>query len=103
MSSEIPNNNLEATRSIAASKPEWYKDPSLGPVLTPLRSILQAPTRFAECVDLDGTAYLALCSLSTDAEGTHSVVLLLHTMNGSCGALPFCAYYFLPLERVAGK
>jgi hypothetical protein len=99
----IPNNNLETTRDSAASSPDWYEDPSFGPILRPLRAILQAQSRFAECVDLDGTAYLAMCSLSTDPEAIRSVVLLLNTMNGSCGRLPFCAYYFLPLERVSGR
>ena len=99
----IPNNNWETTRDAAASKPAWYEHASFGPILAPLRSLLQSPARFAKCVDLDGTAYLALCSLSTDPEGTRSVVLLLSTMNGSCGSIPFCAYYFLPLERVSGR
>jgi hypothetical protein len=101
--SSIPNNNLEATRTSAASSPAWYDDPGYGPILKPLRTILQSRARFVECVDLNGTAYLAMCSLSTDPEAKRSVMLLLKTMNGSCGSLPFCAYYFVLLERVAGR
>lgn len=96
----IPNNNLETTRERVTATPDWYKDPSYGPILTPIRSFLQSQERFSECVDLDGTAYFAMCSLSTDREGRKSVVFLMSTMNGSCGRLPYCAYYFLPLERV---
>lgn len=101
LSPEIPNNNWDSTRQVAASKPELYADPSFGPLLTPLGTALRSGARFAECADLDGTGYLVLCSLSTDREAAKGVMLLLSTMNGSCGELPFCAYYFVPLDRVS--
>ena len=100
---EIPNNNLDGTRKAAADNPDWYKHPSFGPVLAPLRAALQSGARFSECADLDGTGYLALCSLSSDRAATEGAMLLISTMNGSCGSLPFCAYYFVPLDRVAGR
>lgn len=100
---EIPNSNLDGTRKAAADKPDWYTHPSFGPVLTPLRAALQSGAQFAECADVDGTAYLALCSLTSDRAATKGVMLLISTMNASCGSLPFCAYYFVPLNRVAGR
>lgn len=99
----IPNNNLAVTRKAATHKPDWYKDPSFGPMLTPLRPVLDANATFTECVDLDGTGYLAMCSLSPDPRGEKSVMLLMTTMNGACGTLPFCAYYFVPLARVPAR
>lgn len=99
----VPNNNWETTRNAVASKPEWYSDRSFGPLLSPLRSALQSEARFAGCVDLDGTSYVALCSLSTDPDAAQTVMLLVNTMNATCGKLPFCAYYFIPLERTSEK
>jgi hypothetical protein len=97
---EIPNNNWDITRKAVASKPEWYAHSSFGPLLKPLRAALESDMRFAECADVDGTGSLALCSLSTDREAAEGVMLLINTMNPSCGAMPFCAYYFVPLQRV---
>lgn len=96
----IPNNNWDTTRAAVAKKPDWYKHPSFGPLLRPLRSVLQSEARFSSCVDLDDTGALVLCSLSTDPDAIRGAMLLLTTMNGSCGSQPFCAYYFVPLKRI---
>jgi hypothetical protein len=99
----IPNNNLQLTRQAVSNRPALYEDRNFGSLLTPLRSVLESQAKFAECVDLDGTGSLALCSLSTDPKAVKSIMLLSITMNGTCGNLPFCAYYFIPLERVPTK
>jgi hypothetical protein len=99
----IPNNNFATTRRAVAENPRLYEDQSFGPMLTPLRSMLDTGAKFAHCVDLDGTAYLALCSLSSDPRGEKSIVLLMSTMNGACGTMPFCAYYFMPLSRTKAR
>jgi hypothetical protein len=100
---EIPDNNWEITRKAAASRPEWYDDPSFGPLLKPLRRALESGARFAQCADVDGTGYLALCSLSGDPDAAKGAMLLVSTMNPGCGGVPLCAYYFIPLERVPGQ
>jgi hypothetical protein len=100
---DIPNNNLEITRRAVSDRPALYQDSNFGPLLTPLRSVLESQAKFAECVDLDDTEAFLLCSLSTDPKAIKSVMLLAITMNGACGNLPFCAYYFVPLERIRTK
>ena len=98
----LPNNNLEFTRRALLNNPAHAQDPRYRLLLDQLRPILAVESSFADCVDISQEApgYAALCSLASDPRANSQLVLLLSTLNPSCGKQLFCAYYFIPLQRV---
>ena len=104
MSAEIPNNNFDIARRAVAGDPDLYQSPRFGPYLVPTRDALASGSRLSDCVDIarESPGSLALCVLNSDRAASNALVLLFPTMNGSCGTLPFCAYYFVPMRRLAG-
>jgi hypothetical protein len=95
----IPNNNLERTRSVVAADLALYDHRDHGPLLRALRPVLEGRQHFSDCIDLSQSQdrSLAMCALGSGAAAVP--LLLVTTMNPSCGRLPFCAYYFFPMER----
>lgn len=102
MATLVPNNNLDFTRRALLNNPAHAQDPRYRLLLSKLRPILATESGFANCVDIsqDAPGYAVLCALVSDADAKGQLLLLLSTMNPSCGKQLFCAYYFIPLQRV---
>lgn len=101
MSSQIPNSELQGAKAAVKDEPGLLTHPRFGQMLTRLQPLTNGNNKFAACVDLtaDATESMGVCSLAADAAARQSLVMVLATMNGSCGNLPFCAYYLVPLSR----
>lgn len=97
---EIPNNNLEHTRKAISADPSLYSDGQNGQLLRAIRPLLGSEATFEQCIDVGVDRYSQiLCSISDDKAATKQVILLLATMNGTCSGQPFCAYFFMLLNR----
>lgn len=101
MSAQIPNSDLQGARAAVKEQPDLLRDPRFGQLLTRLQPLLKSNDKLSACVDLsaDASQTMGVCSVSSDTAARQSLVMVLATMNGSCGDLPFCAYYLVPLER----
>lgn len=101
MSAQVPNRELQGVKAAVKDEPGLLTHPRFGQMLTRLQPLTKGNNKFASCVDLtaDATASMGVCSLAADAAARQSLVMVLATMNGSCGNLPFCAYYLVPLSR----
>ena len=100
----IPNNNLEHTRDAVRADAALYGEARDGPLLQALRPVLESKARYRHCVGLperDGL-WGQLCQLDTQALALPAAVLLLPTMNPTCGGA-FCAYYAIPLQRQSDR
>lgn len=103
MSAQIPNSELQGVKAALKDEPSLLAHARFGQMLTRLQPLIQGNDKLTACVDLssDATESMGICSLSSDATAKQSLVMVLATMNGSCGNLPFCAYYLVPLTRQA--
>lgn len=101
MSAQLPNGELQGVRAAVKDEPGLLAHPRFGQMLTRLQPLIKGADKLTACVDLtvDATESMGVCSLSSDAAAKQSLVMVLATMNGSCGNLPFCAYYLIPLTR----
>lgn len=101
MSAQIPNGELQGVKAAVKDEPRLLTHPQFGQLLTRLQPLIKSGDKLTACVDLtaDATESMGVCSLSSDAAGKQSLVMVLATMNASCGNLPFCAYYLVPLTR----
>jgi hypothetical protein len=101
MSVQLPNGELQGVRAAVKNEPGLLAHPRFGQMLTRLQPLIKGNDKLTACVDLtaDATESMGVCSLSTDVAAKRSLVMVLATMNGSCGNLPFCAYYLIPLTR----
>lgn len=101
MSAQIPNSDLQGARTAVRERPDLFRDPRFGQMLTRLQPLLKSNDKLSACVDLsaDASQTMGVCSVSSDTDARQSLVMALVTMNGSCGDLPFCAYYLVPLQR----
>lgn len=99
----IANNNLEHTRDAVRADAGLYGGRE-GPLLEPLRALLEGPTKYRRCVGIDEPSgeWGQLCQLDSPGPSLPEVVLLLPTMNATCGSQPFCAYFVVPLHRQGG-
>jgi hypothetical protein len=104
MSAQIPNSELQGVKAAVKDEPALMTHARLGQMLTRLQPLIKGGDKLAACFDLtaDATESMGICSLSSDAAAKQSLVMVLATMNGSCGNLPFCAYYLIPLTRQGG-
>lgn len=101
MSAQIPDGELQAVKAAVKGEPGLMTHPRFGPLLTPLQSLIKGADQLTACVDLtaDAIESMGVCSLASDAAAKQSLVMVLATMNASCGDLPFCAYSLVPLTR----
>lgn len=97
------DNRWDSTREAVRNDPSLYQHAEYGRFLTPLREILNSSARFASCAEIENRRgdTLLLCSLDSDSLASRSLVLLASTMNPMCQGLPFCAYFFVPMQRTA--
>lgn len=104
MSAQLPNGELQGVKAAVKDEPGLLAHPRFGQMLTRLQSLIKGNDKLMACVDLtaDATESMGVCSLASDATAKQSLVMVLATMNGSCGNLPFCAYYLVPLTRQGG-
>lgn len=104
MSTQIPNSELQGVKAAVKDEPGLMTHPRFGQMLTRLQPLIKGGDKLAACFDLtdDATESMGICSHSSDAAAKQSLVMVLATMNGSCGNLPFCAYYLVPLSRQVG-
>jgi hypothetical protein len=104
MSAQLPNGELQGVKAAIKDEPGLMTHPRFGQMLTRLQPLINGGDKLAACFDLtaDATESMGVCSLSSGAAAKESLVMVLATMNGSCGNLPFCAYYLIPLTRQGG-
>lgn len=104
MSAQLPNSELQGVKAAVKDEPALMTHARFGQMLTRLQPLIKGGDKLAACFDLtaDATESMGICSLSSDAAAKQSLVMVLATMNGSCGNLPFCAYYLVPLNRQGG-
>jgi hypothetical protein len=98
---DIANNNLNYTRNHLKIHPDAILSQKDGASLLSIQSVLESPNTLTECIDVSTaqrTEFL-LCKLSIEISSQPSALLLLNTMNSSCGKSAFCAYYFIPMYR----
>lgn len=102
----IPNNNLKDTQRYIASHANWDQLPGEdGMLLKAGRAIVASEAVFSECIDLDvqkSSGYL-LCARDGDPSAQRDAYLLVPSMAPTCGASgtrPFCAYLYVPLNRM---
>lgn len=104
MSAQLANGELQGVKAAVKDEPGLLAHPRFGQMLTRLQPLTKGNDKLAACVDLtaDATESMGVCSLASDAAARQSLVMVLATMNASCGNLPFCAYYLIPLTRQGG-
>lgn len=101
---QIPNNNLRRTAEILRQRPEEYSRSKDAPLLQALRPIFDSGASFSECVgqpEIKG-AWGHICQVQRPSSDSTlpDAVMLVTTMNPSCGTRVFCAYMMFPLFRV---
>lgn len=99
----IANNNLAHTRDAVRADTGLYGGRE-GPLLEPLRALLEGRAKYKHCVGIDEPSgeWGRLCQLDSVGPALPEVVLLLPTMNAVCGRQAFCAYFVIPLHRQGG-
>lgn len=102
---DIANNNLRYTRNHLKAHPDALHDKNDGVALLSMKTVLESSNELTACIDVSTeqrTGFL-LCKLSAEDSSTPTALLLMTTMNPTCGRRPFCAYFFVPLNRLAQK
>lgn len=104
MSAQLANGELQGVKAAVKDEPGLFAHPRFGQMLKRLQPLIKGNDKLTTCVDLtaDATESMGVCALASDAAARQSLVMVLATMNGSCGNLPFCAYYLIPLTRQGG-
>ncbi len=96
---EIPNDTLISAHDAVVADPNLYNNFYEGPLLRPLRPILESVGRLTDCLDISRAADQSLALCKHQAATAQRLVLLMTTTTPTCDQGPFCAYYVIPLDR----